>query len=207
MLGATNIRIRAVQRFGLRQGGAIVIDLVGAACCKSEITGASISMATISKSDALFLQKHTVNGKLDSSSFVISPHAWLLTNLFLSGIPTWKGEIVIFTLKNTEKQLGRGTELIWQMAINMLNLKHRICEKNGVGHLSYLKSSHAEPLNKVQFQKLAKLYNQLVDKHAELELDPCLLFTHTFDLTLGEDPVHRITQSASNWLSDKISII
>ena len=83
----------------------------------------------------------------------------------------------------------------------------RICEKDGVGHLSYLKSSHAEPLNKVQFQKLAKLYNQLVDKHAELELDPCLLFTHTFDLTLGEDPVHRITQSASNWLSDKISII
>ena len=70
------------------RGGAIVIDLVGAACCKSEITGASISMATISKSDALFLQKHTVNGKLDSSSFVISPHAWLLANLFLSGIPT-----------------------------------------------------------------------------------------------------------------------
>jgi len=62
-----------------RSGESIDIDLEGAACCKSEITGASISMAPVSKSDASFMRKHMVSCEVDSSSFVISPHAWLLT--------------------------------------------------------------------------------------------------------------------------------
>ena len=98
--------------------------------------------------------------------------------------------------------------MIWRMAITMLNLKQCISEKDGVCHLAYLSSSHTEPANKVQFRKLAKLYNQLIDTHAELELNPGLLFTHTsFDPTLGDDPVHSITQSVSNWLLYEISII
>jgi len=126
---------------------------------------------------------------------------------YYQAIPTRKGEPIIVTLKNTEKRLGRVTEMIWRMAITMLNLKQCISEKDGVCNLAYLSSSRTEPANKVQFRKLAKLYNQLIDTHVELELNPGLLFTHTFDPTLGDDPVHRITQSVSNWLLDEISII
>ena len=56
-----------------RSGESIDIDLEGAACCKSEITGASISISPVSKSDASFMRKHMVSCELDSSSFVISP--------------------------------------------------------------------------------------------------------------------------------------
>jgi hypothetical protein len=190
-----------------RSGESIAIDSEGAACCKSEITGASISMAPVSKSDASFIRKHMVSCKLDSIHLSSLHMHGSLQIYFYQAIPTRKGEPVIVTLKNTEKRLGRVAELIWRMAIKMLNLKHSISEKDGVRYLAYLSSSRTEPANKVQFQKLAKLYNQLIDTHAELELDPGLLFMHTFDPTLDEDPVHRITQSVSNWLLDEISII
>ena len=89
----------------------------------------------------------------------------------------------------------------------MLDLKHRIVGKGGADQLGYLIGSSTEPTNKVQYQKLARLYNQLIDMHAELELFPGPLYTHTFDPTLVDDPVHRITQSVSNWLLDEISTL
>lgn len=122
-------------------------------------------------------------------------------------MPTHKGESILVTMNNTEKRLGRVTEMIWQMAIKMLNLKHHVSGKDGARHLGFLSSRHTEPIDKLQHQKMAKLYNHLIDTHAELEMDPGLLFTHSFDPTLDDDPVHRITQSVSNWLLDEISII
>ena len=110
-------------------------------------------------------------------------------------------------MKNTEKRLVRVTEMIWRMAVNMLNLKHRDSGKASARHLGYLSSSRTKPTDKIQYQKLVKLYNQLIDTHAELELDPGPLFMHSFDPTLDDDPVHRITQSVSNLLLDEISII
>ncbi|KAL3809841.1 hypothetical protein ACHAXA_009256 [Cyclostephanos tholiformis] len=165
-----------------RSGESIEIDINGATYCEGNITGASISMTTVSKSAASFMQKHMA-------------------------IPTQKGEPVIITLKNAEKQLGGVIDLIWQMAIKMLDLKHRIVGKGGADQLGYLIGSSTEPTNKVQYQKLARLYNQLIDMHAELELFPGPLYTHTFDPTLVDDPVHRITQSVSNWLLDEISTL
>jgi hypothetical protein len=125
----------------------------------------------------------------------------------LQAIPTQNGEPVIVTLKNVEKRLGRVIELIWLMATQILLLKHRIAGRGGAANLGYFIGSYTEPTNKVQYQKLAKFYNQLIDMHAELELRPGLLYTHTFDPTLGDDPVHRITQSVCNWLLDELSII
>jgi hypothetical protein len=100
------------------------------------------------------------------------------------------GEPLIVTLKNTEKGLGRVAESIWRMTMKMLNLKHSVSKKDCVCHLAYLSSNCTEPANKVKFQKLAKLYNRLIDTHAELELDSDLLFMHTFDPRLGNDPVN-----------------
>jgi hypothetical protein len=90
-----------------RSGESIVIDLDGAACCKSEITGASISMAPVSKSDASFMRKHMVSCELDSSSFVISPHAWLLTNLFLSGHTHSKGGTRYYHIEEHRETIGQ----------------------------------------------------------------------------------------------------
>jgi len=44
-----------------RLGEAIIIDLEGTAYCENKITGAFVSTAPVSKSDASFMQKHMMS--------------------------------------------------------------------------------------------------------------------------------------------------
>ena len=98
------------------------------------------------------------------------------------------------------------------MAVEKLKLKQQIRRKgrsssktsssisNDLDHLS---QSYSIPEDKVQYQKLTKLYNQLVETHEKLELDCGILF-YTFDPSLLDDSAHRIVASVSNWLLNKI---
>lgn len=103
--------------------------------------------------------------------------------------------------------------MIWRMTMKSLNLQHCIigeCDKVKNAHcLDHLrhKQHTAIPTDKMQYEKLAKLYNRLIDMHETLELNSSVLFTHAFDPTCMEDSVHRITQSVSNWLLDEIYVV
>lgn len=117
-------------------------------------------------------------------------------------IHTQKGEGIMTTAKRIEKQLGSViTQLIWEMAVKKMNLSHRI---RGIGDATDPECS--VPTNESQYQTLAKLYNQLIDTHEQLELENGIIFTHAFDPTI-DDSAHRITQSVSNWLLDRVSTI
>lgn len=101
------------------------------------------------------------------------------------------------------------------MAVEKLKLKQQIRRKgrssktsssnisNNTTTLDHLNQSYNIPEDKVQYQKLTKLYNQLVETHEKLELDCGILF-YTFDPSLMEDSAHRIVASVSNWLLSKI---
>ncbi len=116
-------------------------------------------------------------------------------------IYTKKGEAIVATVKRTEEQIGPVvTQLIWQMAIKKLSLSHRL---GGKGTITS-DNDYIVPTNEVQYQTLAKLYNNLIDIHEKLELDPGIMFTHAFDPTI-DDSTHKITQSVSNWLLDRVS--
>jgi hypothetical protein len=125
-------------------------------------------------------------------------------------------------------------QLLWQMTIQKLNLIHQfdnkkndIATREQYGHyhladnyhmltngISCTKKNHTAttatirstpPMNKQQYQQLAKLYNQLIDIHSKLELQYPLFYMHTFDPTISIiDPVHKITSAVSNWLLDEI---
>ena len=100
------------------------------------------------------------------------------------------------------------------MAVEKLKLKQQIRRKGRSSNktsssisnditLDHLSQSYIIPEDKVQYQQLTKLYNQLVDTHEQLELDCGILF-YTFDPSLMEDSAHRIVASVSNWLLNKI---
>ena len=77
-------------------------------------------------------------------------------------------------------------------------------KKNHTATIATIQRS-TPPLNKQQYQQLAKLYNQLIDIHTQLELQYPLFYMHTFDPTISIiDPVHKITSAVSNWLLDEI---
>ena len=101
------------------------------------------------------------------------------------------------------------------MAVEKLKLKQQIRRKGRSSKtsgsiandsLDHLSQSYNIPENKVQYQKLTKQYNQLVETHEKLELDCGILF-YTFDPSLLEDSAHRIVASVSNWLLNKIDIV
>ena len=97
------------------------------------------------------------------------------------------------------------------MAVEKLKLKQQIRRKGrktssssiSNNSLDHLNQSYNIPENKVQYQQLTKLYNQLVETHEQLELDCGILF-YTFDPSLMEDSAHRIVASVSNWLLNKV---
>ena len=101
----------------------------------------------------------------------------------------------------------------WIMAVEKLKLKQQIRRKGRSSKtsssisnnttLDHLNQSYNIPEDKVQYQKLTKLYNQLVETHEKLELDCGILF-YAFDPSLMEDSAHRIVASVSNWLLSKI---
>lgn len=124
-------------------------------------------------------------------------------------------------------------QLLWQMTIQKLNLIYQFDNSNknvnatrqqyGHYHLlddyhmltngiscSTIKKNHTAtipppPVNKQQYQQLAKLYNHRIDMHSKLELGYPLFYMHTFDPTISNtDPVHKITAAVSNWLLDDI---
>jgi len=98
----------------------------------------------------------------------------------------------------------------WIMAVEKLKLKQQIRRKGrktsssiiSNDTLDHLSQSYNIPEDKVQYQQLTKLYNQLVETHEKLELDCGILF-YTFDPSLMEDSAHRIVASVSNWLLSK----
>jgi hypothetical protein len=76
-------------------------------------------------------------------------------------------------------------------------------KKNHTATVATIRST--PPMNKQQYQQLAKLYNQLIDIHTKLELQYPLFYMHTFDPTISIiDPVHKISSAVSNWLLDEI---
>lgn len=113
------------------------------------------------------------------------------------------------TLTKVERQLDIVSQMSWQMAIEKLKLKSQISNKTGntLHNLDFLNSTYTPPSNKVQYEKLAKFYNQLIHTQEQLELDCGILFTHTFDPSCMNDPLHRIISSVSHWLLVKISIM
>jgi hypothetical protein len=165
-------------------------------------------------------------------------------------IPTQKGETIIDTLINVERRLSSSSrieggvssggfkiiQLLWQMAIQKLNLIHQSdnsnkkdnatrqqyghycplddyhtltngisCSTGKKNHTATIATIRPPPMNKQQYQQLAKLYNQLIDIHTKLELEYPLFYMHTFDPTISiTDPVHKITSAVSNWLLDEI---
>ena len=116
-------------------------------------------------------------------------------------------------MTKTEQKLGKTVHKIWTVATGKLNLEHQIIRKgdgSDTHHdLEYLNHEYHStiPTNNSSYIKLAKVYNQLIDTHEQLELDFSLLFTHGFDPSCMEDSVHRITQSVSNWLLDDIYFV
>ena len=116
------------------------------------------------------------------------------------------------TLTKVERQLDIVSQMSWQMAIEKLKLKPQNMSKtnktsNTPHNLDYLNSTYTPPSNKVQYEKLAKFYNQLIHTQEQLELDCGILFTHTFDPSCMNDPLHRIISSVSHWLLVKVSIM
>ena len=113
-------------------------------------------------------------------------------------------------MSKIEQKLGTVLHMVWKMATKKLDLKQQIIRKGDKGdthRLDYLTYEYIIPTNKLRYEKLAKMYNQLIDIHETLEVDSSLLFMHTFDPSCVEDSVHRITQSVSNWLLDEIVVI
>ena len=103
----------------------------------------------------------------------------------------------------------------WIMAVEKLKLKQQIrrkgrsSSKTSISNditLDHLSQSYNIPEDKVQYEKLTKQYNQLVETREKLELDCGILF-YTFDPSLMEDSAHRIVASVSNWLLNKIDIV
>ena len=102
--------------------------------------------------------------------------------------------------------------MCWQIAIEKLKLQKQIIAKEksnaaNVSSFEFLSHGCTIPQNKLQYQKLSKLHNHLVDTHEQLELDCGVLFTRTFDPSCMKDPTHRITTSVSNWILVKIKIV
>lgn len=131
-------------------------------------------------------------------------------NFHLQVMHTRKGESILDTMNNAQKRLGTVNGMIWPIAIKELRLKHKLSGKRGKRgshQFHHLSQEYTHLTNKLQYQTMAKTYNQLVDTHEKLEVDSSLLLTHTFDPSCLEDSVHRITQFVSNWLLDEIYLI
>lgn len=185
-------------------------SLVGEAVRAKKMVGASVSMSPVSKRDASFMQKHMVSFCTYYILCCLAYAHGVLMFLILfvlciddQAIHTQKGEAIMTTARRLEKQIGTVvTQLIWEMAMKKMNLSHRI---RGIGDAA-TDPECSVPTNESQYQTLAKLYNQLIDTHEQLELENGIIFTHAFDPTI-DDSAHRITQSVSNWLLDRVSTI
>ena len=111
------------------------------------------------------------------------------------------------TLEIHTERLGTVTQMIWQMAMKKLKIKRRIIRKGtkwDAYDFDYLSHNHIIPTDNSGYLNLAKIYNRLIDEHEKLESNSGLLLTHAFDPSCTEDPVHRLTQSVSNWILDEI---
>jgi len=178
----------AIERLGEFIGLDKAVDCTAVRSKKSkEIVGVSIAISPVPKHVAMFIEKHMA-------------------------IHTHKGELIMHTLTKVERQLDIVSQMSWQMAIEKLKLKPQNMSKtnktsNTPHNLDYLNSTYTPPSNKVQYEKLAKFYNQLIHTQEQLELDCGILFTHTFDPSCMNDPLHRIISSVSHWLLVKISIM
>ena len=120
-------------------------------------------------------------------------------------IHTRKGESVRQTMSKVKQKLGTVTDLVWIMAMKKLKLKQQ-CIRNShskLHRIKCLRHVHTVLTNRLEYQRLCKLYNQLIDEHEMLELDVSLLLRHTFDPSRLDDSAHRLTRNVSNWLLDK----
>lgn len=111
------------------------------------------------------------------------------------------------TMTKVEQKLGTVMHMAWEMATKKLELNRQIIRRHDESSRKGLVQEYDIPTNESQYQTLAKIYNHLIDAHEKLEEDSSILLVHTFDPSCGEDPVHRITQSVSNWLLDEIYAI
>ncbi|KAL9186335.1 hypothetical protein ACHAXT_005573 [Thalassiosira profunda] len=165
-----------------RSGESMGFEATSTASEKRGFVGASISLSPVPKDVAAFLHEHLA-------------------------IHTRKGERIFDTMKKNERRMGEAVaEMSWQMAKKRLKLKRHLKDKQTTSH-DHLSEEYALPKDRSQYFELAKVYNRLIDTHERLELNSSVLLTHTFDPSLLEDSVHRITSAVSEWLLDEIEIL
>ncbi|KAL3802103.1 hypothetical protein HJC23_010859, partial [Cyclotella cryptica] len=164
-----------------RQGESIGFDRNKEDFIKKDVVGAAISLSPVSRYVASYLQKHLA-------------------------ICTRKGEPIIETLTGVEQRITCVSELAWTVAAKRLKLDSL---------MSHLRSSNLRcrqllsnyqfiPKEIPEYDRLVRVYNQIVEAHKKLEVDRSLLLMHTFDPSCSDDSAHRIIQSVSHWFLDEI---